>query len=46
MRFAVKNLKDTPHMICRFSGHKVTIKPNDMTIIDTDDDREYSYWQN
>ena len=45
MKFAVRNIKETPHTICRFTGHKVKIQPKDFVIIDTDNYDEYQYWK-
>lgn len=44
MRFAVKNIKDTKHMICRFSGSKVILQPGEIQIFDTEDEKEFNYW--
>lgn len=45
MKFAVKNLKDTPHTICRFNGQKVKIQPKEIITVNTDDVNEYNYWK-
>lgn len=45
MKFAVKNLKDTPHTICRFNGQKVKIQPKETITVNTDDVNEYNYWK-
>ena len=44
MKFAIKNLKSVPHNICRTTGQKLEIPPNDFIIFDTDNEREIGYW--
>jgi hypothetical protein len=45
MKFAIKNLKDSIHTICRTSsGQKIQINPHDFIIFDTDNEREIGYW--
>lgn len=44
MKFAIKNLKNVPHNICRTTGQRLEIRPNDFIIFDTDNDREIKYW--
>lgn len=46
MKIAVKNLNNSNHTICMITGQRVTIAPKDYTIINTDDDREITFWTN
>lgn len=46
MRFAVKNLKNKEHTICRTTGIQMTIQPLSYVIIDTDNDQEIQFWLN
>lgn len=46
MKFAIINLKNSSHTICRTTGQQIVIKPKSHVILNTDDDRETLYWQN
>jgi hypothetical protein len=46
MRFAVRNLKNKEHTICRTTGIQITIQPLSYVVIDTDNDQEIQFWIN
>lgn len=46
MKFAVKNLKNSSHSICRLNGEHFVIKPNGFVIFDVEEEREINFWMN
>lgn len=46
MKIAIKNMKNSNHSICTTDGQKIIIGPKNFTIINTDKEREISYWTN
>ena len=46
MRFAIKNLKNNDHTICRTNGITINIKANGFIVLDTDNEYEIDYWMN
>jgi hypothetical protein len=46
MKITIKNNNNYIHTVCRTSGQKIMIKPNDFVVIDTDNEFEMNYWQN